>query len=657
MQIQLCSESDGGIIQRHRYGLWPEDTNGKPIRCTSYGQALYSLPGSKLIPKEASEWFRTFYQGLDNPIFFPYTESENFENPVSFRLDSFADDASTRQLYSAMIRPCFLPVGMSTSNRIIKPGYESYQPVVAARQFGLGQVSPHFFLHHLTESRAELPDVLTGQRCYSFFDALAIPVPHNLSFTSSTDGFETWWSMWKTHAFRRALGPLLKQLDAEYDIPAEQQQDGPEPVHDDGSLFKFLPPAPVVLFCKNSPPLKKVVMQSQPISPKSASKSKVSSKPVAPRASIKARTAVRKVAARKTLKRQNPPPAQESLHASTDDNSSEETQSSRGDSSSGSFGKITTQSQPDLPPSASKKRPVPEPAAPKLQPKWGRAVYAQRADASRELERNRRPIHQTKRLQNSPPPLQADDTSSGEVEEVLMPSANLDLATSASVADKGCDLSGLLSFDPESIEPAPSMACNEPGPSAIRGQFQRLKALLSSSIETLVEDPEEVKSILEEIQPHLPVTLQVKLWPVVTLSAYRSRVKLARQRIDLRHAQLPLKADIADKCQRLNEKKAALDTKTDTSVSTAELETLRKELEDLEERVRATKKLIHDKEASIARSQEEAEGLKAQLKTDLAEIRALNKQLVTGKDEDDEAEIAEVDRVRADALSAFEAFL
>ena len=89
----------------------------------------------------------------------------------------------------------------------------------------------------------------------------------------------------------------------------------------------------------------------------------------------------------------------------------------------------------------------------------------------------------------------------------------------------------------------------------------------------------------------------------------------------------------------------------------AELETLRKELEDLEERVRATKQLIHAKEVLIARSQEEAEGLKVQLQTDLAEIRALNKQLVTGKDEDDEAEIAEVDRVRADALRAFEAFL
>ncbi|KAK1603573.1 hypothetical protein QYE76_017894 [Lolium multiflorum] len=386
-----------------------------------------------------------------------------------------------------MIRPCFLPVGMSTSNRIIKPGYESYQPVVAARQLGLGQVSSHFFLHHLTESRADLPDVLTSQRCYSFFDALATPIPHNLSFTSSTDGFETWWSTWKTHAFRRALGPLLKQLDAEYDIPAEQQQDGPDPVDDDGSPFRFLPPAPVVLFCKNSPSLKKT-----------------------------------------------------------------------------------------------------------------------------------------------------DDTSSGEVEEVPMPSATLDLATSTSVADKVANLANPTAETQEPITsssavplvsgaPATAKASEEPGPSATHGQLQQLKALLSSSIETLVEDSEAVKSVLEDIQPHLPVTLQVKLWPVVTLSAYRKR--------------LPL------------------DAKTDTSGSTAELATLRKELEALEEKVRATKQLIGAKEALIAHSLEEAEGLKAELKTDLAEIRALNKQLVAGKDEDDEAEIAEVDRVRADALHALEMFL
>ncbi|KAK1601365.1 hypothetical protein QYE76_037619 [Lolium multiflorum] len=408
---------------------------------------------------------------------------------------------------------------MSTSNRIIKPGYESYQPVVAARQFGLGQVSPHFFLHFLTESRADLPDVLTSQRCYSFFDALVIPIPHNLSFTSSTDDFEAWWAMWKTHAFRRALGPLLKQLDAEYDIPAEQQQDGPEPVHDDVSSFTLHPPAPVVLFCKNSPSLKKVVMQNQPILPKSAPKSGASSRPAAPRAP--ARTAVRKVAARKTLRRQTSFPAQEILHTYTEEISSQ----------------------------------------------GGLKFRDLRGEHHAEPAR---------------------------------------LAT-VGFQEKGYDLSNLLTFDPEFIEPS-ARASEESGPNATPGQLQQLKALLSSSIETLVEDTEGIKSILEDLQPHLPVTLQVKLWPVVTLSAY------------------------------------SFGRKTDTS-TTAELEILRKELEDLEERVRVTKQLIQDKEALIARSHEEAEGLKAELKTDLAEIRALNKQLVTGQDEDDEAEIAEVDRV------------
>ncbi|KAK1603164.1 hypothetical protein QYE76_018776 [Lolium multiflorum] len=257
-----------------------------------------------------------------------------------------------------------------------------------------------------------------------------------------------------------------------------KEQDGPEPKQTDGSPFSFLPPAPVVLFCRSSPPLKQVIMQGQPISPKSASKSKASSGPVAPRASSQVRKAVRKVAGRKTLKRKTP--VQENLH--------------------------------------------------------------------------------------------------------------------------GCDLSSLLTFDPESIEPATSKAGEEPSPGTVHGPLQRLKALLSSSVETLVENPEAVTGILEEIQSHLPVTLQVKLWPAVTLSAFR-------------------------------------------------------ELENLEERVRMTKRLIQEKETLIARSQEEAQGLTADLKTDLAEIRALSSQMVTGKDEDDETEIAEVDRIRADALHALDEFL
>jgi len=202
--------------------LSASNEDGKPIRCTSYGQALYGLPGSKLNSGDAANWFRTFYKGLDNPLFFPFIDSETFENPSAFRLDNFADDNDPRRLYSLMIRPGFLPVGISTSNRIIKPGYEAYQPIVAAWQFILGQVPPHFHIHHLVESRADLPDTITSSRCYSIFDNLHVPIPADLSFTFSLDGFGTWWGMWKTHVFRKALGPLLQQLDPEYVIPEEE---------------------------------------------------------------------------------------------------------------------------------------------------------------------------------------------------------------------------------------------------------------------------------------------------------------------------------------------------------------------------------------------------------------------------------------------------
>jgi hypothetical protein len=246
------------------------DQTGRRIRCTSYDQALYSLSSSKLNLKDALGWFKVFYRGLDNPLFFPYAASDSFENPITFRLDSFVDDDITRHLYSTMIRTCFLPVAMSTSNRIIKAGYESYQPIVAAQQLGLWQVSPHFFLHHLIESRADLPDLVTSQNCYSLFDDLHIPISVDLLFTFSIIGFGTLWSMWKDHIFRKALGPMLQQIDAEYEayegevfpprtlhdllfnfslncLSLLQQQDGPEHEHDELS-FSYFPVAPIVLF-------------------------------------------------------------------------------------------------------------------------------------------------------------------------------------------------------------------------------------------------------------------------------------------------------------------------------------------------------------------------------------------------------------------------
>jgi hypothetical protein len=134
-------------------------------------------------------------------------------------------------------------------------------------------------------------------------------------------------------------------------------------------------------------------------------------------------------------------------------------------------------------------------------------------------------------------------------------------------------------------------------------------------------------------------------------------VEKAHCRIEARLSQASLKADIAEKCQLVNNKKAALNAKTDTSASSQRLELLERELEDLKEKVRATEWLIQDEKNLIASSKQEAEDLTTYLKIELVELSTLSWQIVSGEDKDDEAAIAKADRVRLEAIEAIDEFL
>jgi predicted nucleic acid-binding Zn-ribbon protein len=85
-------------------------------------------------------------------------------------------------------------------------------------------------------------------------------------------------------------------------------------------------------------------------------------------------------------------------------------------------------------------------------------------------------------------------------------------------------------------------------------------------------------------------------------------------------------------------------------VHSQRLQLLEKELEDLKAKVRATEQHIQEEKDLIASSEREAEDLTAQLKIELAELSALSRQ-------DDEAMIAEADRVRLEAIAAITEFL
>jgi hypothetical protein len=151
----------------------------------------------------------------------------------------------------------------------------------------------------------------------------------------------------------------------------------------------------------------------------------------------------------------------------------------------------------------------------------------------------------------------------------------------------------LLSCDPVSIGSVLLDVDNQQLQSTgVVNQLRHIKDLLSALIDTLVQDSDKMKHLLEEIQPQLLEVLQIKLWPPGHLPFFRAKVEKAHRRIEARRSQASLKADIIVKCQLVNDKKAALDAKTDTSISSQRLDLLERELEDLKEIVRATERLI-----------------------------------------------------------------
>jgi chromosome segregation ATPase len=184
-----------------------------------------------------------------------------------------------------------------------------------------------------------------------------------------------------------------------------------------------------------------------------------------------------------------------------------------------------------------------------------------------------------------------------------------------------------------------------------------MKDLLSAPIDTLVQDSDEMKHLFEEIKPQLSEVLQIKLWSAGHLPFFRAKVEKAHRRIEARRSHASLKVNIAKRCRLVNDKKAALDAKTDTSVSSQRLDLLERKLEDLKERVRATESLIQDEKTIIASSKQEAEDLTTQLETELAELSTLSRQIVLGEDKDDEAAITEADSVRLEAIAAIDEFL
>jgi hypothetical protein len=63
-----------------------------------------------------------------------------------------------------------------------------------------------------------------------------------------------------------------------------------------------------------------------------------------------------------------------------------------------------------------------------------------------------------------------------------------------------------------------------------------MKDLLSASIDTLVQDSNEMKHLFEEIKPQLPEVLLIKPWPARHLPFFWAKEEKVRHRIEARRS-------------------------------------------------------------------------------------------------------------------------
>jgi hypothetical protein len=186
-------------------------------RCMSYGEVA-STPadsGAKLSAELLKDWFCSFYEGFqrDARVWFPYEDSVNFDLPADFRFEDINSEKfdKSREVFSAAISPCILPVGIH-QGRNIQVSYEFYHPMSSARQFGIGQLPTGLFFADKIQCRGEISSTLMMDRL------LNIPGPplgsiDNIELARfRSRNFDRWWGEWKQHIFHQPASMYMTDL-------------------------------------------------------------------------------------------------------------------------------------------------------------------------------------------------------------------------------------------------------------------------------------------------------------------------------------------------------------------------------------------------------------------------------------------------------------
>ena len=194
-------------------------------RCTSFVEAAIMIAND---PKALgiTDFFKCFYNGFPetSTIWFSYQDEKViYENPFKFQLDSWKTDEDATKIMKEKISPRILPINFTAGKDI--PSYEFYNPSVAARQLGFGQVPPLPFFACKVQFRGALNSALSYDRLKNLepeVDMALLADCQVMPFV--TTSFTQWWSEWQEHIFCKAANLYCITLIENYQAADNEVQ-------------------------------------------------------------------------------------------------------------------------------------------------------------------------------------------------------------------------------------------------------------------------------------------------------------------------------------------------------------------------------------------------------------------------------------------------
>nr|ABA97978.1 hypothetical protein LOC_Os12g24820 [Oryza sativa Japonica Group] len=213
-------------------------------RCTSYGEYA-STPtdaGVKLSAELLKDWFYSFYESFqkDTRVWFLYEDSAELEHPLDFRFEDINHEIYqlSREIFSAAISPCILPVGIH-QGRNIQSSYEFYHPISSARQLGMGQLPIDLFFANKIQCRGEISSTLMMDRLLNLQGPPMGSIDNIELATFRSKNFDRWWGEWKLHLFHQPASMYMTDLFP--DVVPQTTESSPPHQSNSGRDIQYAP--------------------------------------------------------------------------------------------------------------------------------------------------------------------------------------------------------------------------------------------------------------------------------------------------------------------------------------------------------------------------------------------------------------------------------